>query len=110
LDCDGNYVGQTRRRIDTRIKKHERVLRLKQEDKSGMALHCQEQKHEMRDFTVHKEVNNVLQLDARESLFIAKGEDLVNEARKAFEKKLDFSQYHTSLDNGSFATEIIIDE
>jgi hypothetical protein len=88
LDCEGNYVGQTRRRIDTRIKEHERALRLKQEDKSAMALHCLEEKHEMGDCTVLKEVNNVLQLDAWESLFIAKGEDLVNTGEPPISSKL----------------------
>jgi hypothetical protein len=87
-DCDGNYVGQTRRRIDTRIKEHERALRLKQEDKSAVALHCLEKKHGIGDYTVLKEVSNVLHLDAWESLFIAKGEELVNTGEPPISSKL----------------------
>ena len=47
--CVGNYVGQTRRRIETRVKEHERALRLKQEDKSAIATHCFEEGHQLKE-------------------------------------------------------------
>lgn len=77
-DCEGNYVGQTKRRVETRIKEHARALIKKEEDKSAMAAHCIEEGHSFNSYKLLQEVRKGYQLDAWESLFITKGIDLVN--------------------------------
>ena len=86
--CAGNYVGQTKRRIETRVKEHERALKNKQEEKSAIAAHCIEEGHQLKDYKLLKEVRNSYQLDAWESLYIAKGQNLVNTGEQPIRSKL----------------------
>ena len=76
-DCVGSYVGQTRRRMETREKEHERAITSKQPEKSALASHCLEEHHTKGECKLLKKVGNPFQLDAWESLFIARGRDLV---------------------------------
>jgi hypothetical protein len=87
-NCEGRYVGQTKRRVDTRFKEHVRALRLKQIGKSAIADHCLSKNHEMGECTVLKEIQNPTQLDAWESIFISKGQRLVNVDEAPISSKL----------------------
>jgi predicted GIY-YIG superfamily endonuclease len=90
--CEVSYIGQTRRRIDARLKEHDRARRLKQEGKSAMADHCMSRDHDMGTCTVLKEVQNPLYLDAWESIYITKGINLVNVEEAPISSKLfDFA-------------------
>ena len=86
--CAGNYVGQTKRRIETRIKEHQRALKNKQVEKSAIAAHCIEEGHSLKSYKLLKEVRNNYQLDAWESLYIEKGQDLVNTGEQPIRLKL----------------------
>ena len=86
--CSGNYVGQTKRRIETRIKEHERALKNKQVEKSAIAAHCIEEGHSLKAYKLLKEVRNNYQLDAWESLYIEKGQDLVNTGEQPIRSSL----------------------
>ena len=87
-NCEGNYVGQTKRRVETREKEHVRAVKLNQPSKSALAAHCLEEGHNKGECQVLKEVKNPFHLDAWESLFIAKGEDLVNTGEPPIRSKL----------------------
>jgi hypothetical protein len=87
-DCEGNYIGQTKRRVETREKEHSRALKLNQPSKSAMAAHCLDEGHIKGECRVLKEVRNPYQLDAWESLYIAKGKDLVNTGEPPIRSKL----------------------
>lgn len=86
--CDMNYIGQTKRRAETRVMEHERALRLKQGGKSAIADHCLDEKHTLGKYAVLKEVQSHFHLDAWESIFIAKGEELVNTGEPPIRSKL----------------------
>ena len=91
-DCVGSYIGQTRRRIETREKEHERALKSKQPEKSALASHCLEEKHGKGECTLVKKVGNVFHLNDWESLHIAKGHELVNTGEPLIRFKLfDFA-------------------
>jgi len=47
-------------------------------EKSAIAAHCIEEGHSLKAYKLLKEVRNNYQLDAWESLYIEKGQDLVN--------------------------------
>jgi hypothetical protein len=87
-DCEGNYIGQTKRRIETREKEHARAITLKQPTKSALAEHCLDEGHNKGVCKVLKEVRNPFHLDAWESLYIAKGEELVNTGEPPIRSKL----------------------
>jgi uncharacterized protein (UPF0335 family) len=46
-NCGLSYIGQTGRRIEERLREHERSIRLKQTDKSAVAEHILNQGHEI---------------------------------------------------------------
>jgi hypothetical protein len=87
-NCPGNYIGQTKRRIATREEEHDRHTRLKQVDKSSVAAHCVDLRHERGECEILKVVNKAQELDAWESLSIARGKDLVNTADPPIRSKL----------------------
>lgn len=87
-DCAGNYVGQTRRRIETREKEHDRAINLRQPEKSALAFHSLEEQHRKGECKLLKKVENIFQLDAWESLYIAKGQNLVNTGEPPLRSKL----------------------
>ena len=87
-DCTGNYVGQTRRRIETREKEHDRAINLRQPEKSALAFHSLEEQHRKGECKLLKKVENIFQLDAWESLYIAKGQNLVNTGEPPLRSKL----------------------
>ena len=100
--CSGNYVGQTKRRVETRIKEHVRALKNNEEEKSAMAAHCIIEKHKPKAYKLLKEVRNSYQLDAWESLYMEKGPDLVNTGEQPIRSKLfEFS----TLKKQDFSTE-----
>ena len=76
------------RRIETRVKEHVRTLKNKQEDKSAIAAHCIKEKHQLKSFKLLKEVRNSYQLEAWESLYITKGQDLVNTGEQPIRSNL----------------------
>ena len=82
------YIGQTKKRVETREKEHLRAIKFKQPSKSALAAHCLENGHMNGECQVMKEVTNQFYLDAWESLYIAKGEDLVNTVEPSIRSKL----------------------
>jgi hypothetical protein len=78
ISCCSKYRGQTARRCAERWAEHERAYRLHQPKKSAMAEHCIEEHHKLGDFKILKEVREGAELNSWESLYIAKGKNLVN--------------------------------
>jgi hypothetical protein len=109
-DCTGNYVGQTKRRVETRVKEHIRAIRNKQDDKSAIAAHCIEERHQVKSYKLLKQVTNNYQLDAWESLYITKGQDLVNTGDQPIRSRLfEFATVKKeafSSDNSNFSVTI----
>lgn len=78
-DCDLEYIGQTKRRLETREKEHSRALNNKQINISSVAKHCIENGHEKGKIQLVKCVKKPIDLDSYESLFIANTKNLMNE-------------------------------
>lgn len=72
-DCDQIYIGQTRRRIEKRVKEHIRYTKNGQVEKSGVAEHMQQHRHtiDTNNIKVIRTVRNDYHLDAFESLHIS---------------------------------------
>ena len=71
--CLDQYIGQTRRRISTRVNEHKNAIKRNQPTKSAVAAHAIEKLHlniSSLNFKVKKVVNNPALLDAYESYFI----------------------------------------
>ena len=87
-NCEGNYIGQTKKRIETRFKEHEGALRKKEKKNSAIAAHCLDEKHKLGGYELLKEVKKRNQLDAWESYFIANGKNLVNTGEPPIRSRL----------------------
>lgn len=74
-DCEMRYYGQTKRRVETRIKEHDRACRNKMISKSAVAEHCATKGHSMGPYKLVKKVDNFIDLDAWESLYINKSKE-----------------------------------
>ena len=74
--------------METRIEEHKRALRLKQQNKSAIADHCLEENHDIGESVVLKEVGNKFHLDAWESIYMSKGEELLNVEEAPISSKL----------------------
>jgi hypothetical protein len=72
------YIGQTRRRFERREKEHEEAAKQKMLNKSAVALHCFEKKHQKGQGEIIKEISNPLILDAWESLYLSSKDNLMN--------------------------------
>ena len=70
-DCDMVYYGQTRRRLETREKEHNRAIRNKQIEQSAVARHYVLTGHTKKSCRLVKQVTKNWELDAYESLFIS---------------------------------------
>jgi len=78
-DCPKKYIGQTKRKIKTRMKEHQLHLRNGRTENSAMAKHAVESDHSFTKINLLKEVNKEAHLDAYETIFIKKNEtNLVN--------------------------------
>jgi len=73
-DCDKLYIGQTRRRMETREAEHDRACKNKAVDKSAVAAHCVEEKHRRGTCELVKKVDRPWDLDTWESMYIDKME------------------------------------
>jgi GIY-YIG catalytic domain len=81
ISCNGyeaTYIGQTKRRLKTRHNEHKAALAAGNTLGSAMAKHCVATRHEIGQANIIKKVRDSRQLDAWESLFILRGEKLVN--------------------------------
>ncbi len=78
-DCEMEYRGQTRRRLETREKEHERAIKAIEVDKSSVAKHMCENRHRKGEIEIIRQVDNPWELDGYESLYIATGKSLMNE-------------------------------
>lgn len=87
-DCDAEYIGQSRRRVEKRWKEHHAALRLKQPQKSAVANHCLSLDHEMGEKSLVKEVTSCWELNAWESLYIAKSKCSMNEGEAPIRSNL----------------------
>jgi hypothetical protein len=80
-DCDAKYVGQTKRRIETRRREHLADCSKPLNPESAMAFHCITQSHQMKEeIKLLKEINEPFKLSVWESLklFKMKNENLAN--------------------------------
>lgn len=81
LDCEKEYFGQTKRKLEIREKEHEKDCRRKViDDKKPLAKHSIENEHQLGPIELVKEVRKVNQLDTYESLYLFKNKnrDLIN--------------------------------
>lgn len=80
-DCDCVYIGQTRRKIETRFKEHLKCIKEKDKIHSAFAKHILENEHSLVSIdNVHllKQVNFQNKLDAYECCFIHSHRNTVN--------------------------------
>lgn len=72
-NCDNIYIGQTSRRIETRVKEHIRYTKNGDRDKSGVAEHMHQHQHTIDTNNIKgvKTVRSNYHLDAFESQYIA---------------------------------------
>lgn len=81
-DCPttSKYLGQTRRKVQTRVLEHARYTKHKQPEKSAVAEHILETGHSFENTTYRllKSVNKLQELDVWESYFIQNSKDLIN--------------------------------
>lgn len=87
-DCDEEYYGQSRRRVQKRWKEHEAAHRLNQPQKSAPAKHFLEFGHSMGKKELVKEVTSPWELNAWESYFIENSENLINEGEAPIRSNL----------------------
>jgi hypothetical protein len=87
-DCEKEYIGQTKRRLETREKEHDRAIKNKQIGINSVARHCCGTGHEKGGIELIKQVDNHWDLDSYESLFITVGENLMNEGGAPITSKL----------------------
>ena len=73
-ECDMKYIGQTKRRLETRNNEHERACKQRQEKKSSVAEHCNNTGHTKGDCKLIKKVERPWQLEIWESLFIERSD------------------------------------
>lgn len=78
--CKQSYIGQSRRAIICRFKEHERDFRLNHPTKSAVAGHMLQFGHSfnIKSFSLLKEVQNPLHLNAWETYFINNTPNLMN--------------------------------
>jgi hypothetical protein len=90
LDCEMKYIGQTRRRLDTRDKEHSTAIKNKQITTSSVAKHCIETGHKRGDIKLLKRISEPHKLDAYESLHITTRDetDLMNTGEPPIFSKL----------------------
>lgn len=77
-DCDEEYIGQSKRRVNERWKEHEAAVRLNQPAKSAVAEHCLSLQHSIGEKSLLKEVTSSVELNSWESYFIANSDDNMN--------------------------------
>jgi hypothetical protein len=87
-DCEEEYIGQSRRRVEKRWKEHQAAFRLNQPQKSAVANHCLSQGHKIGEKSLVKEVTSVLELNAWESFFIANTSQSMNEGEAPIRSNL----------------------
>lgn len=80
-DCGKEYFGQTKRSIKKRFNDHLACIRLNQPSRSAVAAHVIKETHNVSvdNVRVLKQVRNEMQLDAYESFYIQKGNNLLNQ-------------------------------
>lgn len=88
MGCDKQYIGQTKRRIETREKEHTAAMRSRQKEKSSVARHCLEEGHVKGEIQLIKRINEQVKLDAYESMYIARTDDLMNTGEPPIVSKL----------------------
>jgi len=76
-NCEGKYIGQTRRKINIRLKEHKYHFKKNNADKSAIAQHAIQSKHSFSGIKLLKEVQKPEFLEAYETLFIKKNEDVL---------------------------------
>jgi hypothetical protein len=86
--CDEKYVGKTGRRFETRDKEHSGAILSRQVEKSSVARHCITTGHKRGDMRVLKRISEGRKLDAYESLYIDKEENLMNRGEAPITSKL----------------------
>uniref|UniRef100_A0A1B6C1X0 Reverse transcriptase domain-containing protein n=1 Tax=Clastoptera arizonana TaxID=38151 RepID=A0A1B6C1X0_9HEMI len=81
--CDKAYIGQTKRKMITRVKEHIGHIKYQRADKSSVAEHVLETNHEIKleDCKLLKNIRDNGLLNAYESLMIHKGKNLLNSDR-----------------------------
>jgi hypothetical protein len=86
--CSKKYIGQTKRRSETRDKEHSAAIKSRQIEKSSVAKHCWEEGHVRGEMKLLKRINEQPKLDAYESMYIAKTDDLMNTGEPPIVSKL----------------------
>lgn len=87
-DCAREYRGQTKRRLKVRDQEHARAVKNRQMEKSSVARHCCGARHEKGRIQLIQQVSDPRMLDSYESLYIAVGENLMNEGEPPVTSKL----------------------
>ncbi len=64
------YIGQTKRKIRTRLKEHKANFKNYQDEKSAIVKHSMQFNHSFSSIKLLKEVQNSQYLDAYETIFI----------------------------------------
>jgi predicted GIY-YIG superfamily endonuclease len=77
-DCEKVYIGQTRRRFETRESEHKEAIRQRMLQRSAVALHCHENRHRKGKGKIIKRISNPNLLDPWESLYIHNNNNLMN--------------------------------
>lgn len=95
-DCDEEYFGQTRRRVQARWLEHDAAYRLNQPRKSAPAKHCLISGHKMGEKELVKEVTSAWELNAWESYYIANSEDSMNEGEAPIRSNLFSLAYYNN--------------
>jgi len=78
--CDGEYIGQTLRKLKTRFNEHFSHIKFDREEKSAVAKHCLNSGHSipLQNTKLIKSVSSTKELNAGEPYFINKSEKLLN--------------------------------
>jgi hypothetical protein len=92
-DCELTYIGQTKRRIETRDAEHRRACEGKDVSRSAIAAHCVVNEHKKGECLLMKSVEKPFLLDAYESLYIARGHNLMNAAEAPIKSVLFSSNF-----------------
>lgn len=87
-NCEMQYCGQTKRRLETRDKEHARAVKNRQREKSSVAKHCVDERHRKGEMELMIQVKDHNELDAYESLCMSVSSNLMNEAESPISSRL----------------------
>lgn len=87
-DCEEEYIGQSKRRVEKRWKEHRAAIRLNQPHKSAVANHCLSWGHSIGEEKLIREVTSTFELNSWESFYIANSLHNMNEGEAPIRSNL----------------------